>query len=476
MTDDGAARGELIRAAAPGEGAPPRARERSAELSSGSGGRRGSVPGRSTGPARQGTLREHNLRLVLQQVLEAPAPPSRADVAAATHLTRGTVSALVDQLVQSGLVAELSPVAVRRAGRPAVPLAAARRTLAAIGTEVNLDYMGYRVLDLAGDVLAERIERGDFRGSDPAQVLRRLGDMLAEVTLRLGRDGVPIVGCCLALPGLVDRVTGPLRLAPNLGWKDVDVLGLLAGHPALSGTNLLLGNDANLAARAESAAPGVSGDFLLVVGEVGIGGAIVLDREVFAGRHGWSGEIGHTSVDMSGPPCTCGATGCLELYAGKDALMSHAGLDLDLPIEALRDAADAGDPAALGSLERGAKALGVAIAGFVNLIDVEQVVLGGTYALLGEHLVGRVRDEVGLRVLSAPWGHIEVRVSSSGEHATLTGAAMAVLHRLTADPTAWVARALDEDENLQVGADAGGDGAATGLTASRRVTASLSTR
>jgi predicted NBD/HSP70 family sugar kinase len=405
--------------------------------------RGGGRSARRTEPARQGTLREHNLRLVLQHVLEASIPPSRADIAAATRLTRGTVSALVDQLVQSGLVAELVPVAARRAGRPAVPLVAARRTLAAIGAEVNLDYMGYRVLDLAGDVLAERIERGDFRGSDPAQVLRRLGDMLAEVTLRLDREGIPIVGCCLALPGLVDRVSGPLRLAPNLGWKNVDVLGLLGAHPAMVGKPLMLGNDANLAARAESRTQGASESFLLIVGEVGIGGAIVLGGEVFAGRHGWSGEIGHTTVDMSGPPCPCGASGCLEQYAGKDSLMRFAGLDLGLPIEALRDAAEAGDPAALASLDRGAKALGVAIASFVNLVDVEQVVLGGTYALLGEHLIARMRDHVRTRVISAPWQQIEVRVSASGEHATLSGAALAVLHQLTADPTAWVSGAVD---------------------------------
>ncbi len=406
----------------------------------------GGRSGRRAGPARQGTLREHNLRLVLGHVLDAIEPPSRADIAASTHLTRGTVSALVDQLVQSGLVEELAPVAARRAGRPAVPLAPARRTLAAIGAEVNLDYMGYRVLDLAGDVLAERIERGDFRGSDPEQALRRLGDMLAEVTLRLGRERVPIVGCCLALPGLVDRVTGPLRVAPNLGWRDVDVLGLLADHPALTGASLLLGNDANLAARAESRAQGVAGNFLLIVGEVGIGGAIVLDGEVFAGRHGWSGEIGHTTVDMSGPPCSCGASGCLEQYAGKDSLMRAAGLDLDLPIEALRDAADAGHPAALASLDRGGNALGVAIASFVNLIDVEQVVLGGTYALLGDHLLSRVREKVRARVISAPWGHVDVRLTASDEHATLTGAALAVLHRLTSDPSAWVSAELELGE------------------------------
>ncbi|HWJ84606.1 MAG TPA: helix-turn-helix domain-containing protein, partial [Cellulomonas sp.] len=115
--------------------------------------------------ARQGSLREHNLGLVLRTVLDVRAahepPPSRADVAAATGLAKATVSALVDRLVAGGLLAELAPAAPQRAGRPAVPLTAPTGTLAAIGTEINVDYLGVRVLDLAGTVLDERIRRTD---------------------------------------------------------------------------------------------------------------------------------------------------------------------------------------------------------------------------------------------------------------------------------------------------------------------------
>ena len=124
-----------------------------------------------TTAARQGSLREHNLGIVLREVLDAAAtgapPPSRADVASATGLARATVSALVDRLVASGLVAELEPVPTLRAGRPAVPLAAPSGTLAALGAEVNVDYLGVRVVDLARTVLVERVVHGDYRGSDP---------------------------------------------------------------------------------------------------------------------------------------------------------------------------------------------------------------------------------------------------------------------------------------------------------------------
>ncbi|GIG23983.1 ROK family protein [Cellulomonas denverensis] len=398
---------------------------------------------RATGtPARQGTLREHNLRLVLGHVLDAaagadPAPPSRADVATATGLTRGSVSALVDLLISARLIAELPPVATARAGRPAVPLVPAAGTVAGIGAEVNVDYLGVRALDLSGRVLGHRTADGDFRDSEPAAVLARLAVLIGELRADLPTD-LRAAGVCLALPGLVDRVTGPLRQAPNLGWRDVDVAALLTGHPELDGLPVRLANEANLAARAESWAGQAGDSFVYVSGEVGIGAAVVLGGEVFAGRHGWAGEIGHTAVEPEGPPCTCGARGCLEQYAGKDALLRAAGRPLSESVDDLVAAAAGGDLAAATALRRGGDALGVALANFVNLVDVERVVLGGIYAPLAPWLTDPVIAQLRTRVLAAAWEDARVQVAAGGPHAALTGAALAVLRTVVEDPSAWV--------------------------------------
>lgn len=393
-------------------------------------------------PARQGTLREHNLRLVLGHVLDAaagadPVPPSRADVATATGLTRGSVSALVDLLISARLIAELPPVATARAGRPAVPLVPAAGTVAGIGAEVNVDYLGVRAMDLSGRVLGHRVEGGDFRDSDPARVLARLAGLIGDLRAGLPADLRP-AGICVALPGLVDRITGPLRLAPNLGWRDVDVAALLTGRPALDGLPIRLANEANLAARAESWAGQAGDSFLYVSGEVGIGAAVVLGGEVFAGRHGWAGEIGHTAVEPEGPSCPCGARGCLEQYAGKDALLRAAGRPLSESAEDLVAVAAAGDPDAARALRRGGDALGTALANFVNLVDVERVVLGGIYAPLAPWLTDPVIAQLCTRVLAAAWEDARVQVAAGGPHAALTGAALAVLRTVVEDPAAWV--------------------------------------
>lgn len=386
--------------------------------------------------ARQESLRHHNLALTLRQVLDAPSPVSRADIAAATGLTRATVSALVDRLLAAGLVAELEPVAAQRAGRPAVPLVPARGTVAAVGMEVNVDYVGVRAIDLGGRVLTERIELGDFRGSDPELVLVRLAALADPVLAQLTADGVVIAGTALALPGLVDSVTGPLRLAPNLRWRDVDVVGLLAADPVLGGMPPRMANEANLAARAEARVRrGAPSSFLYVSGEVGVGGAIVLGGAIYGGRHGWAGEIGHIVLGSIG---SFDEGGTLESYAGQDAIVERAGLPRSTAIAELRAAADRGEPRVLDALGAAGSALGLALANAVNVVDIHHVVLGGIYADLSDHLRPKVLAQLERRVITAPWDAVELSVAQAGRYPAMTGAALEVLDSVVDAPTTWL--------------------------------------
>ncbi|WP_407320665.1 ROK family protein [Isoptericola halotolerans] len=389
--------------------------------------------------SRQHTLRERNLRLVARAIYDAApsqtsaaTPPSRADVAAATGLTRATVSTLVDHLVAARLVAELAPVSAQRAGRPAVPLVPARRTVVGLGLEVNVDYLGVRALDLSGETVADAVEHGSFHDSDPTTVLTRLGALAADVATRLQADGMRVAGARLALPGLVDARTGELEVAPNLGWSSVDPVGLLG----LGGLPVHVANEAKLAALAE-----LSGDvppsFLYVSGDVGIGAAIVVDRALFLAERGWNGEVGHVVVDPAGPRCSCGAHGCLEQYAGKEAVLLAAGLPLDAPLRGLVAALEA-DDGARDALRRAGRALGSALADFVNLTGVSTVVLGGVYTELEPWLRDDVVAVLRERVLAAPFAEPDVRAARASQHAALTGGAREVLREVVADPAAWV--------------------------------------
>jgi len=263
-----------------------------------------------------------------------------------------------------------------------------------------------------------------------------------------------VVGTSLALPGLVDSGSGPLRLAPNLDWRDVDVVGLFATRftapGELDGLLPVLANEAKLAARAEARVRRAGGppSFVYVSGEIGVGGALVLDGEIFAGRHGWSGEIGHVVVDPSAPGGL--AAGTLEARAGQEAMLRSAGLPAAATVRDLAAAVTAGDARARFAVASAGRSLGVALAGVLNTVDIDEVVLGGTFGQLFEHVrddVARALDEM---VITAPWSAPAVTPARAGRFPAMTGGALAALQRLVAAPSAWFPPAGGRPESARM--------------------------
>ena len=386
---------------------------------------------RATGsPVRQSSVRAHNLALVLQTVANSTDPISRASVAGVTGLTRATVSALVDDLVTGALLTEVEPAPRSGAGRPAVGLTLAPDGPAGLGLEINVDYRAACVVDLAGTVRHRLVEPGDQRLTDPDTAVAALGRLAARARALAEKDGLTVAGAALAVPGLV-TADGVVRIAPNLGWQDVAV-GDLLGDPAIT-----VDNEANLAALSELGTAGLPRDFVYISGEIGIGAGIVLDGALYRGTRGWSGEIGHIPINPDGPACRCGARGCLEQYAGQEAVLRAAGVST---VEALASAAADGETTALTALSAAGGALGVAVASVVNLLDVRTIVLGGSYASLLPWLRDPIAAEADRRVLTAAWSPVRLHAATLGPDAAMRGAAGSVVHALLDDPAAWLAR------------------------------------
>lgn len=381
-------------------------------------------------PVRQSSVRAHNLALVLRTVANSPDPISRASVSAATGLTRATVSALVDDLVTGALLTEREPAPRTGAGRPAVGLVVAPDGPAGLGLEINVDYRGACVVDLTGTVRHRLVEPGDQRLQEPQTALAGLGRLAARARALAEADGLTIAGAVLAVPGLV-AADGMVRIAPNLGWQDVTVGDLP------DGLAMTVDNEANLAALGELDVGELPQDFVYVSGEIGIGAGIVLDGALYRGSRGWSGEIGHIPINSDGPGCRCGARGCLEQYAGQEAVLRAAGVGT---VSALAAAATSGKPAALAALTAAGAALGMAIATVVNLLDVRTIVLGGSYASLLPWLRDGIAAEAGRRVLTAAWSPVQLRAATLGADAAMLGAAGSVLRGVLDNPAAWLAR------------------------------------
>ena len=382
-------------------------------------------------------LRAHNLSLALRHILANPGAINRAGIAAQTGISRATMSRLVDELIATGLVEESDDkLSTGGRGRPTSVLSPASGTVIALGLQVNISVLGAYLVDLSGNVLARETLEGDFSGSDPQATLRKLARMCRRV-LREGREeGTTFLGSALALPGLVSGDT--LVTAPNLGWKNIPFEELT--HPLHDLHVTLIANEADLAAFAVAhPRPGVPegpASFIYVSGEVGIGGGLVINHQPLSGAHGWSGEIGHTCVEPQGNVCSCGARGCLETIAGLKALCRAAGLEDESSARELTQLA--GHSAkAQDALANAGHALGQALAGVVNTVDISQVYLGGLVAETALYLLPTLHEELETRVLQAPWYAPAIDILPSSEDLSLRGGAFQILERILDDPIHW---------------------------------------
>ncbi|MFP8961112.1 ROK family protein [Streptomyces nanhaiensis] len=401
-------------------------------------------------PNTQQEMRRRNLARVLHAVADG-GPRSRAAVAARIGLTRTAVSTLVDELLGAGLLVELGPGRSGAVGRPGTALALSDRGPCGIGAEIGVDHLAVCAVDLRGEVRARTAMDAANRDSDPGPVLEQLARLVGEVADEARGLGLRPAGLAVAVPGLVARGTTTVVQAPNLGWTDLDLAPHLARTGVLgsgSGTGTAvcsIDNEANLGALAELWLGGhtpPSGDFVHVSAEIGIGAAIVVDGELLRGTRGFAGELGHVPVRPEGRPCACGGIGCLEQYAGEEAVLRAAGLDprataAEHPgpgarIDLLATRAKEGDSAVLDALAEAGSALGTALTGAVNLLDPQTVVLGGALARLAPWLLPSLEHELGRRLAGPP----PVSVSSLGADGPLLGAAHSVVRAVLDDPLA----------------------------------------
>jgi predicted NBD/HSP70 family sugar kinase len=318
--------------------------------------------------------------------------------------------------------------------------------------QINTDGYGCLALDLNGDTLGQEWVSDDMTGVDAYEIFAKLDAMVFPLESRLKRRGCKVVGAGLALPGIV---TEDMRLlmARNLGWENVD----LTGFNVVRRLDVLAGNEAQMAALAQI--PGYATEraiflnvvdrtdsFIYLSTDIGIGGAVVRDGEVVPGSHGFAGEIGHMSVAMDGPQCSCGRHGCLEAFAGRRALVESAGIAEGVEatsVEAIDEFLQrwrSGDPVVASVVDRATDALVSAIASAVNMVDVDTVLLGGLWTHFGDELANVLEGRLRSEILGYPDVKIRVFVPPVAQHPSLYGAAEMGLRRFIENPLAFVAQ------------------------------------
>lgn len=382
-------------------------------------------------------IREVNRSIILDLVRRG-GRISRTELARRSKLTKPTVSTIIFELLDKGVVREVGfGESVSGGGRPARMLEFNDAAAAYLGIHFGVRATTVAVADARGAI---RLVRGrPAVHGQPGRSMKEIRLLVAEAlrAARVPRSRVEAVGA--TVPGLVDHESGTCVLAPNLDWRDFPLRDALADELRVP---VVVNNITQASAVAEGrqgAARGVRSYVWVYVGS-GVGAGVVLDGRLFYGRSGFSGEIGHCPVVEDGPACACGRRGCLEAVASSMALsravhdavarkestvLSHSRETIDTATIAA--AAAEGDGVALRILAQAAEHLGRGISFLLNVLNPEMIVLGGPVALAGEAFLREVRGAVARHAL-LPHG-VAVVPSTLGDKAELTGAVLLAMER-----------------------------------------------
>ena len=360
-------------------------------------------------------------RELLVSLLRERGPMTQAELARASDLSPATVSSIVRDLRDEGLLED-----GQSAGR-GTALEMSRSAGVAVGIDFGHSHVRVAIADLAHTILAED-ERDldvDHRADEGIALA---GRMVRGLLDQVGMDADRVTGIGMGLPG-------PLRHDGGEVGDSAILPGWIGSRPAQLieaelGMPVRVENDANLGALAEIVwgAGRDHADVVYLKVATGVGAGLVLNGRLYHGSAGTAGEIGHLTIDERGPVCRCGNRGCLETYAGADAVLealSHRE-DEALTIRDVIERARSDDLGCQRALGDAGRTLGVAVAGVCNLLAPELVIVGGELALAGDVLLEPIREVVGRSAIAAT-REVPVVPGVLGERAEVLGAVALVL-------------------------------------------------
>lgn len=386
--------------------------------------------------ADQTLIKNINKYIVLNRI-RFQSPISRTQISIATGLNKATVSVMIEELIQEGLVLEVGQ-GQSRVGRRPIMLLFNAKVGTVLGVNLDVEYVRVVATDLAAQVQAS-YSRSLPKGLQPNEVIDTVVDCISEVETELPPSRYGVIGIGIGVPGLVDYQRGIVLRAPHLTWENIPLRSILETRLKKP---VFVDNEANAGALGEKlyGQGRYASSLLYVSAGTGIGVGIVMGGELIRGEAGMAGEFGHMCIDQHGPRCSCGNLGCWELYASEQALaQAYQKLSgQELEFEAILKRYRASEPHAVQAFHTIGQALGLGVASLINGLNPAMVIVGNRLAEGGASIVDSVQQAIRERCLIAPFSKVHVQLSSLGMDACSIGSAALVIHDYFAGPSKQV--------------------------------------
>ena len=372
---------------------------------------------------------------------------SRTDLADQMGLTRAAVTLIVNDLLENGVILEAESRAIPN-GRPPVVLEINPKRGLVAAVDMGATHVNIALADFSAKIVEETSLPFDIK-QGPQVCLAEVRRILQELLDRYGISISEIMAVGVGVPGPVIKDAGMVMSPPIMpGW---DRYPIRKNLEEAWGCPVSLNNDAELGALGEWAYGAGRGEKNLAFIKVGsgIGAGLIINQQIYGGTTGSAGEIGHITIDENGPLCTCGNHGCMEAFAGGNAIALQARkvvesgkrtLLSNIPIEnitaqVVADSARRGDLPSQEIIMRAGTFIGIAIAGVVNLFNPSAVIIGGGVAQAGDLLTTSIRQAVRERSLHASEQSVHITTAMLGQRSSLIGATVQAINIAIHDAT-----------------------------------------
>jgi glucokinase-like ROK family protein len=394
-------------------------------------------------------VKQHNLQVILLSLLYEPVL-SRSQLAKHTNLSNTTITNLIAELIEQGIVIDKNSAVEeqetsRSVGRPRMRICLEPNARFVVGIHIGVGTIRVAVTNLRAEIVDNQLLK--FETNLPA--IDVLEQVVAEVENLITRSGVErdkILGVGVGASGLVDFTTGVNLLAPNLDWHDVPLREHLQNELQLP---VIVDNNVRSMAIGETyfGAGRDVDSVAFVYGRIGVGAGLTFKGQVIRGSSQGAGEIGHIAMLLEGgEPCRCGNSGCLETLVSESAFLQQAeniaranpdGILANIfhkntensPIESVFEAARQGDSQVQAMIEARGYYLGIALANLVNMFNPELILLGGIFSRGEDLFIDPITRTIQQRAFGGMGKNVQVQATTFGWKAGVLGAAaLALLH------------------------------------------------
>lgn len=360
-------------------------------------------------------VKELNQSIILD-IIRTKKAVSKAEIAAITGLSLNAVGIITTNRIAKNYI-YISGIAQSSGGRKPELLSIKPNSYYSMGVDVDTDRIRFALIDITGAVIYSSRIKMNCVGDHKA--------VFDVINSEIDKNKkYKLMGVGFAIAGQVDTKGETVISAPNLKWKNVNILNELS-----TDIDVFLENESITSAIYESWS-GICQEvknFICINSKSGIGAGIFIDGKVYRGASGSAGEVGHIIVDINGPKCECGSNGCLETYASS---LRIAHMLKKQSIDEVIEMARNGEKTAINALKLSALYISVVISGLINTLNPEKIVLGKEFVKYADLIIDDIRKQVKQKALAIPAKNVEITVSKEGTLSSVLGATILPLTKI----------------------------------------------